>query len=69
MQKLLFYFGSDDFFQGDCLLNGINVKVENFGQRSESFSSALQKIKPNNILLYEPILEFMRAVEIYNSEI
>ena len=55
-------------FQSDKLLPGVDVKVENFGLRAESFSTALSTQQPSKVLLFEPTLDFMRAVEVYNAE-
>ena len=35
---------------------------------NSEFEIGIRKIKPSIIILYEPYLEFMRAIEIYNAE-
>ena len=44
-----------------------NLIIEQFICNSE-FEIALREIKPTTIILYEPNLEFVRAIEIYNAE-
>lgn len=39
----------------------------NFQSNSE-FELALRNLNPKSVILYEPYLEFMRAIEIYNAE-
>jgi hypothetical protein len=65
---MLAFFGSENYFQGSKILPGIEIKVESYGQRSESFQTALKKIRPDQVVLYEPTLEFMRALEVYSCE-
>ena len=65
---MLSFFGSDIYFQGQKLLYGLEIKVESYGQRSESFQTALKQIRPDQVVLYEPTLEFMRALEVYSCE-
>lgn len=49
------------------LIEGHNVFVESFNSNCE-FEISLRKIEPDLVILYEPYLEFMRAIEVYNAE-
>ena len=49
------------------IIEGFNVYVEPFNENCD-FEVSLRKIKPNVIIMFEPYLEFMRAIEIYNAE-
>ena len=44
------------------------MRVENFGATTETFDIALKTLQPDKVVLFEPTLEFMRAMEIYNAE-
>ena len=56
-------------FPGDTLLDcDYKVRVENFGSNCETLDIALKTLQPDKVVLYEPTLEFMRALEIYNAE-
>lgn len=49
------------------IIDGYNVHVQNFTDNCD-FEVSLRQINPDLIILYEPYLEFMRAIEIYNAE-
>ena len=49
------------------IINGYNVYVEQFPNNSD-FELALRKLNPAKIILFEPYLDFMRSIEIYNAE-
>lgn len=57
-------------FPSETLLSDCeySVRVENFGSSTEQFDIALKTLQPDKVVLFEPTLEFMRAVEIYNAE-
>lgn len=56
-------------FPSETLLDGdYSVRVENFGSSTETFDIALKTLQPDKVVLFEPTLEFMRAMEIYNAE-
>ena len=56
-------------FPSETLLDcEYSVRVENFGSTTETFDIALKTLQPDKVVLYEPTLEFMRAMEIYNAE-
>ena len=61
--RFLFEFPSETLL--DC---EYSVRVENFGSTNETFDIALKTLQPDKVVLFEPTLEFMRAVEIYNGE-
>jgi hypothetical protein len=54
-------------FKISNLIDGYNVHVESFLSNSD-FEVALRKKEPDVVILYEPYLEFMRALEVYNAE-
>lgn len=57
------------YFPTDTLLEGPwSVHVETFGTSTESFDVALKSLKPEKVILFEPTLEFMRCLEVYNHE-
>ena len=56
-------------FPSETLLDcDYSVRVENFYSNTESFDIALKTLQPDKVVLFEPTLEFMRALEIYNAE-
>ena len=56
-------------FPSDTLLDSdYSVRVENFGSSAETFDIALKTLQPEKVVLFEPALEFMRMMEIYNAE-
>ena len=56
-------------FPSDTLLDSdYSVRVENFGSTTETLVVALKTLQPEKVVLFEPTLEFMRALEIYNAE-
>lgn len=59
----MFEFPSDTLLDSDY-----SIRVENFGSATETFDIALKTLQPDKIVLFEPTLEFMRAIEIYNAE-
>lgn len=50
------------------ILPGYEVRVQCYQSASESFEVDLRMFNPDKIFLFEPVLEFMRAVEIWNAE-
>ena len=56
-------------FPSETLLDcDYSVRVENFGSTTEQFDIALKTLQPDKVVLFEPTLEFMRAMEIYTAE-
>ena len=56
-------------FPSETLLDcEYSVRVENFGTTTETFDIALKTLKPDKVVLFEPTLEFMRAMEVHNAE-
>jgi hypothetical protein len=56
-------------FPSETLLESdYSVRVENFGSSAETFDIALKTLQPEKVVLFEPTLEFMRMMEIYNAE-
>jgi hypothetical protein len=49
------------------VIDGFNVVCEQFTQTA-ALEMCLRENKPSVIILYEPILEFIRAFELYNAE-
>ena len=49
------------------LIDGYSIYVESY-MCTEQFEIALKSYKPSKVVLLEPTLEFMRALEIYNAE-
>jgi hypothetical protein len=57
----------EDYNPGD-LINGFNVYCETYNMSETSeFEMSLRQIKPSMIILYEPHLEVMRCIEVYNA--
>eukprot|EP00347_Sterkiella_histriomuscorum_P024144 403332158 len=54
-------------FRPQNIINGYNVHVLQI-QNNSDFELALRNLDPKIVVLYEPQLEFMRAIEIYNAE-
>ena len=61
--RFLFDFPSETLLECEY-----SVRVENFGAANETFDIALKTLQPEKVVLFEPTLEFMRAIEIYNAE-
>ena len=59
----LFEFPSETLLDSDY-----SIRVENFSSSTETFDIALKTLQPDKVVLFEPTLEFMRAMEIYNAE-
>ncbi|TNV85624.1 hypothetical protein FGO68_gene6330 [Halteria grandinella] len=56
-------------YKPNSLINGYNIYCEFFNpQESTTFELALRKLKPAIILMYEPHLDFIRSIEVWNSE-
>ena len=57
-------------FPSETLLDNsdYSIRVENFASSTETFDIALKTLQPDKVVLFEPTLEFMRAMEIYNAE-
>lgn len=49
------------------IIDGYNVHIQQFIDNSD-FELSLRQYEPVEIILYEPYLEFMRAIEVYNAE-
>jgi hypothetical protein len=49
------------------IIDGYNIVVQAFMNDSE-LDLALRENDPQVIIIYEPILDFMRAIELYNAE-
>ena len=49
------------------IIDGYNVVIKYFSDNCD-FEVCLREMDPDLIILFEPYLEFMRAVEVYNAE-
>ena len=61
--RFLFEFPSESLLDSEY-----SVRVESFGHTNETFDIALKSLQPDKVVLFEPTLEFMRTLEIYNAE-
>ena len=53
------------------LIEGYSIYVEaydSYGANTEQFEISLKLLNPSKVVLLEPTLEFMRALEVYNAE-
>jgi hypothetical protein len=58
----------EEYNPGD-LITGFNVYCETYNMSDTSdFELSIKKLKPSHIILYEPHLEVMRCIEVYNAQ-
>ena len=58
-------------FPNHTLIDGYSIYVQaydSYSTSTEQFEISLKTLKPQKVILLEPTLEFMRALEIYNAE-
>ena len=57
----------EDEYKPCNIIDGYNILCEHYLDTTE-FEIALREIKPSKVILYEPVLEFMRALELFSAE-
>lgn len=57
----------EDEYKPCNIIDGYNILCESYSDTTE-FEVALREIKPTKVILFEPILEFIRSLEVYNAE-
>lgn len=56
------------FYNGSNLIEGWDIRVENVIGKEADFDVTLAHLKPHKVVLYEPHLELMRSLEVYNAD-
>jgi len=57
----------EDDYKPCNIIDGYNIVCETFSCCAH-LEMTLRELKPSVIVLYEPVLEFLRVIEVYNAE-